>query len=87
MMYTYLTPQDAWIGKVNLFGKPMALAYWVRWGDERSQKAETYRFRFRTLKTVEIGPHAYTLVFTDGLREELITYDTVCVYTVNLEKS
>ena len=87
MMYSYLSPQDVWYGNRKLIGKSMAYAYWCRYGHSGKQKAEWYKFRFKVLAKVEIGPHAYTLVFTDGLREELISYDTVCVYTVDLNKS
>jgi hypothetical protein len=78
---------DAWYKKKELVGKSMAYAHWARWDDTRERSAEMYKFRFKVLASVEIGPHAYTLVFTDGLREELISYDTVCAYTVDLAKS
>lgn len=85
-MYTYMSPGDAWNAKRKLIGKPMAYAHWARWDDSRMRDASMYSYRFRTLKRMLIGPHAYTLVFDDGRREELISYDIVCVYTVSLEK-
>lgn len=86
-MYSYLSPQEVWYGREKLIGKSAAYAHWVQWGDTREQNPEWYKFRFRVLEKVLIGPHAYTMVFTNGLREELISYDTVCVYHVELEKA
>lgn len=40
---------------------------------------EQYSFMFRTLVAVEAGPHAYTLVYSDGTDDTLITYDRVWV--------
>lgn len=86
-MYTYASPVRIWRNHKYLIGKSVAYAYWVRWGDARESDPKFYGFRFKVLKDVEIGPHAYTLVFTDGTREELTSYDMVCIYTVDLEKS
>lgn len=83
MMYNYLSPQDVWYSHRDLIGKSVAYAYWHKHGN---QKAEWYKFQFKALRGVTIGPHAYTLVFDNG-SHQLISYDTVCVYTVDLEKS
>jgi len=82
-MYTYMTPQEVWYGKEELTGRSMAYAYWNR---HSGQSILPYKFTFKPLRGVTIGPHAYTLWFDDE-RNELISYDTVCVYTVILEKS
>lgn len=86
MAYTYMTPQDVWYGHEKLVGNSLASAYWARWWDSPEQNSEMYKFRFRVLRSVTIGPHAYTLWFDDGF-DELISYDIVCVYTVDLNKS
>lgn len=83
-MYRYLTPQEVWYGQKNLIGKSMAYAYWYRHGKE--QNPEWYKFTFQPLLGVTIGPHAYTMWFGYE-RNELISYDTVCVYDVDLTKS
>lgn len=83
MMYTYLSPSEVWYRKSELIGKSMSYAYWHR--DEK-QNMEWYKFTFKPLRSVSIGPHAYTLWF-DEERNELISYDDVCVYEVDLTKS
>lgn len=87
MMYTYMPPVEVWNQWNKLIGKSMIDAYWCRWGDCGKQRPEWYKFAFKVLLRIEIGPHAYTLVFADGTYRELISYDTVCVYEVNMTKS
>lgn len=85
MMYTYLSPMDVWYGQKELIGKSMSFAPWHRiWHGD--QKPEWYKFTFKPLRRVTIGPHAYTIWFDDR-HDQLISYDTVCVYTVDLNKS
>lgn len=88
MMYTYMAPQEVWYQKGRLIGKPVACAYWIRPGEGiQGGDPRMYKFAFKVLWYVSPGPHAYTLRFSDGTREELISYDTVCVYEVDLTKS
>lgn len=88
MAYIYMSPQDAWLNRFDLIGRPVADAYWARnHGPTAPQRTDIYSFRFKNLKSVEIGPHAYTLVYDCGCRDELISYDHVAFYMVDLEKS
>jgi len=68
-----MSPSQVWDSKKALIGKKMVRAYWCEDDPERSL------FAFKTLANVVTGPHAYTRVFEDGSRDELISYDRVCV--------
>lgn len=83
MSYRTLTPMEAYNQQQSLVGKSMAYAYWLRW-DDTARQANIYAFRFRVLRLIVPGPHAYTLLFRDGSQEVLTSYDTVCVYDVTL---
>jgi hypothetical protein len=62
-------------------------AYWVNANNgaeevaykSTQEQARTYAYAFKLLADVVHGPHACTLVFEDGTREELISYDVVCI--------
>lgn len=72
-MFSYITPAELWNRKTDLVGKKMVRAYWCE------DDPKGYLFAFKTLRSVEIGPHAYTMVFEDDTRDELISYDRICV--------
>lgn len=80
MDYRFLSPHDAYVARKELIGKQACRAYWLTPDTlEGAQNTPMYYFAFKVIKGIHPGPHAFTLIFEDDSREELITYDTICV--------
>lgn len=73
--YITLTAAEVWQQKSKgLIGKKVCRTFGY------GSVAEQYSYLFKVLVAVGSGPHAYTLVFSDGTDDTLISGDRVWVH-------